>query len=482
MRNAWLKLGGLVISVALTVTGCGWDQTVSSVDDLESAEPPSAATAVSASSGTVPFEVRFDAADSSAAEGTEIAQYDWTFGDGATASGVEVTHVYRSTGTFTATLTVTDERGMTDQESVEITVQANQGPEADFAVSPQNPFTQASITFDASASTDAAGLRGHAIADYRWVFGDGTQSEGQVVTHQYADDGDYEVKLTVADDGGATSSMVRTVSVRNRAPQASIQASSKRGSAPLTVDFSAADASDPDGSVQKYAWEFGDGSGASGRSASHTYAASGEFTVRLTVTDDDGATDSATLSVDVESGQPSDAGPTRHEGSGDSVISIDPPTEGPFLLAITGNDAGQYFVVTGHDADGNLTTNFVATTDPYDGVTLAPSGNTVELEIMAPGAWTVDVLTLDAAESVSVPGQISGSGPSVFRIDGSPSTAHISGNPDGHFFHVKGFSAVGSYTSILVDANDPFDGEVSVPGETAIVDVDAVGDWSFTFE
>jgi PKD repeat protein len=58
----------------------------------------------------------------------------------------------------------------------------------------------------------------------------------------------------------------------------------------LSVMVDAAGSSDPDGLVVAYAWDFGDGATASGATADHTYAAAGTYPVKLTVTDDDGAT------------------------------------------------------------------------------------------------------------------------------------------------------------------------------------------------
>ena len=482
MRNAWLKLGGLVIGVALTVTGCGWDQTVTSVDDLEQPASPTAAIEVSASRGTVPFEVTFDASGSTTPEGTDIEDYEWAFGDNQRASGVEVTHIYTSTGRFTARLTVTNDRGGTDTESVEITVRPNEGPQAAFSVSPRDPLTNQSITFDASGSADAAGLRAQTIVDYQWDFGDGAQSTGRVVTHRYGDDGEYDVKLTLTDHSNATTSLAKTITVANRAPTASIAANPDSGSAPLTVDFSGADSSDADGNIQTYAWDFGDTSGASGRTASHTFETSGTYTVRLVVTDDDGATDRTSMTIDAGSNGDNSADPAHYDGVGDDTISIEPPSDGPFLLEVSGNDEGQYFVVTGYDTEGNVTSNFIATTDPFDGVTVDPSGDTAELEIMAPGAWSVDVRPLETAETLSVPGRISGSGPDVFRVEGTPTTARIQGNDDGKYFNIKGFSSAGDWTALLVDSTDPYDGQVSVPEETSIIDVDAVGDWTVEIE
>lgn len=66
----------------------------------------------------------------------------------------------------------------------------------------------------------------------------------------------------------------------------------------VSVDGSAS--LDPDGSVVEHAWEFGDGVVASGAAAVHEYAQAGEYTITLTVTDDDGLTDSVTEVVQVE--------------------------------------------------------------------------------------------------------------------------------------------------------------------------------------
>jgi len=62
------------------------------------------------SSGQVPVAVDLDASASSDSDGT-IASYDWTFGDGTSATGVTAAHTYTEIGTYTATLFVTDDQG-----------------------------------------------------------------------------------------------------------------------------------------------------------------------------------------------------------------------------------------------------------------------------------------------------------------------------------------------------------------------------------
>ena len=67
--------------------------------------------------------------------------------------------------------------------------------------------------------------------------------------------------------------------------------------ADLSCDFDGSDSSDTDGNIASYSWAFGDGGIASGATAAHTYDSAGTRTVTLTVTDNDGATDSAARSV-----------------------------------------------------------------------------------------------------------------------------------------------------------------------------------------
>jgi chitodextrinase len=66
-----------------------------------------------------------------------------------------------------------------------------------------------------------------------------------------------------------------------------------------SVQFSSAGSSDSDGSIVAYLWDFGDDKTSTDANPSHTYRRSRTFTVTLTVTDNDGATDSATVTVEI---------------------------------------------------------------------------------------------------------------------------------------------------------------------------------------
>ncbi len=66
-----------------------------------------------------------------------------------------------------------------------------------------------------------------------------------------------------------------------------------------SVRFDASGSTDPDGAITQYIWDFGDGASGTGRVVTHTYRAAGTYTVRLTVRDDAGATDTTSATIEV---------------------------------------------------------------------------------------------------------------------------------------------------------------------------------------
>ena len=85
---------------------------------------PVAVASASPTSGVVPLTVSFDGSGSADADGT-IVSYTWNFGDGASASGITVSHTYTTPGGYTARLTVTDNQGTSASSTVVITVNSN---------------------------------------------------------------------------------------------------------------------------------------------------------------------------------------------------------------------------------------------------------------------------------------------------------------------------------------------------------------------
>jgi PKD repeat protein len=145
--------------------------------------------------------------DTSTDSDGSVVGWDWAFGDGATSTAQDPAHTYASGGTYTVSLTVTDDGGATDTVSDTVTVSdgtANTPPTADFS------FTCTDLTCDfTDASTDSDG----SVVGWDWAFGDGATSTAQNPTHTYAAAGTYTATLTATDDDGATDSNSQDVTV-----------------------------------------------------------------------------------------------------------------------------------------------------------------------------------------------------------------------------------------------------------------------------
>ena len=192
---------------------------------------------------------------------------------------------YGSLGRFSVNGTVTSPGSLT----APVAVAAAPGYEPGFA-----PLY---VGFDGGDSSDADGN----IVAWSWDFGDGSTGSGRTVNHSYQSPGNYVVALTVTDDDNLTDSDSITIVVDNRPPVAVAGADNISGTAPFTVNFTGAGSYDPDssGSIVSWVWDFGDGTGSNEIAPSHTYATAGTLVATLTVTDDLGERDSATVALQV---------------------------------------------------------------------------------------------------------------------------------------------------------------------------------------
>lgn len=167
---------------------------------------------------------------------------------------------------------------------------ANKAPVATFT----SACTELSCDMDGSASADPDGT----ITELAWDFGDGQTGVGSNPAHTYASAGTFQVRLTVTDNLGSTASITQPVSVAaaNQAPAAALTAECNA----LSCSFDASSSSDPDGTINSWVWDFGDGETGTGKTVTHAYATAGDYAVKLTVTDDKGAAAAATQSVTLE--------------------------------------------------------------------------------------------------------------------------------------------------------------------------------------
>jgi len=156
----------------------------------------------------------------------------------------------------------------------------------------------------------------------------------------------------------------------------------------LVCDVDATDSADPDGEVASYEWSFGDGATATTRTARHTYAADGSYTITLRVTDDRGAVGTATKQVQVAD-VPPPASPIAFRASASAAADNKFPS-----VTIPGSvRAGDLMVLVGsYREDGTVS-------DPA-GWTRVDATSTTAIQSVV---WTRVVAAADAGTQVRTP-------------------------------------------------------------------------------
>lgn len=239
--------------------------------------------------------VAFDASASTAGART-IVSYQWSFGDGGSATGKNASYIYTHAGTFAVRLTITDDLGRTATFSQSISL-GNNLPTASFVVSPSDPLVSENVVFNAKASTAGVGRR---IVSYEWDFGDRNTAFGETTFYQFGVARTYNVVLTVRDDLGQSSSTSKAVSVKDL--EAIFTASPSDPTTGTTVTFNASGSKVAAGAhIASYSWDFGDGATSStGPSASHAFSSVGTYSVTLTIQDSNGRTGTSAQTVTVK--------------------------------------------------------------------------------------------------------------------------------------------------------------------------------------
>ena len=147
-----------------------------------------------------------DFTDTSTDADGSIVSWAWDFGDGNSSTDQNPSNTYAANGTYTVSLTVTDDFGDSDTATADVTVSdgGNMPPVASFT------STTSGLTADfTDTSTDDDGF----VASWAWDFGDGNTSTDQNPSNTYAAAGTYTVSLTVTDDFGDSNIATADVTV-----------------------------------------------------------------------------------------------------------------------------------------------------------------------------------------------------------------------------------------------------------------------------
>jgi len=276
--------------VKLTVTSnFGNSQTETKTNYITVNIQPSTPTVdftASPTSGNAPLTVTFTDL-SKPGDGASITSRLWNLGDGTTSTLQNPTHTYQAAGSYTVTLTVTNNFGNSKTETktnyITVNVQPS-SPTADFTANPTSGNAPLTVTFPDLSKPGA----GATITSWYWDFGDGTTSTLQSPTHTFKAAGSYTITLTVTNSNNKQHTITKTgyitVTQPTPTPKAKFSSSIRNGNAPLEVKFY--DESIPGNglTIIKWSWDFGDGTTGTEQNPTHTYQKAGKYNVKLTIT------------------------------------------------------------------------------------------------------------------------------------------------------------------------------------------------------
>ncbi|WP_317196481.1 PKD domain-containing protein [Robertkochia flava] len=429
---------------------------------------PTAVADASVLTGPVPLEVSFTGSNSVPGD-NPIASYSWDFGDGSFSTAVDPVHTYSAAGNYTVLLTVTDELGLTDQTSLQISAEAT-GPAGDFVESftlinadtdselltltegqivdigivggvglniraNTNPSVVGSVILDLQGPQ--SNNRKESVAPYT-LFGD---SSGDYFS-QVLPEGNYTITATPysASGGNGDPGTPLTINfsigqpVGASGPTAVVSSDVATGEAPLEVNFTGSGSSPGDHAIASYEWDFGDGVTSAETDPVHTYESPGQYTAILTVTDVQGNADSASKTIEVfltgtfntyyvsNSGNDANSGtdPSSPWQTLDQVNSFSFKAGDTILLESGGVFSGG-IILNADDGSDPLMPNLISTYNGSQPATIE-SGDLTAIQVVDRGAIEIKNLVLKG----SGPNQNSGFGILLLnQLSGNQKLSHV---------------------------------------------------------
>ncbi len=228
----------------------------------------------------------------------DIDRYEWYLDEdpGVDLTGPSVTWTFPHDGVYTIHLTVIDSVGNENGTDLRVTV-LDRGPIAILETAlPIELDEDEEITMEGTYETVVDN-----ILLQQWDFGDGSTAEGGMVTHSWEQEGTYNVTYTVFEVDGSPDSIVLQVRVVNVAPISLLPARSiEAGKMDLVLlDATGSYDTPSDRSSLKYLWTLNGAQMLIGAYSYYTFEQAGVYQVSLTVIDNDGASDTSNMTVEI---------------------------------------------------------------------------------------------------------------------------------------------------------------------------------------
>jgi PKD repeat protein len=284
--------------------------------------------------------------------GNDPLTYNWYINNSTTPIvGQIIDYTFADNGNYNVVLTVTDKDGAVTSQTVEVTVD-NVAPAIASIITPAKINEGESVEFKATATDVGV----NDTLTYEWNFGDGTDAViGQNVNHTFADNGNYNVVLTVTDKDGAVTSQTVEVTVDNVAPAIASIITPAKINEGESVEFKATATDVGINDTLTYLWNFGDGTNpVIGDNITKTFINPGTYQITLTVTDGDGGITTTERTITVLSRGIRAGGNVTISGSANLDGDINSRTDDTYIYAGKGlNLNGNVTLALKRDASGN---------------------------------------------------------------------------------------------------------------------------------
>ena len=256
-------------TVTLTVSNGTASQTITKNSYISVYKNPVANFTYTPTGGCSPLPVNF--ISTSTLGDAPISSYNWDFKDGSQAPDTSnVNHIYQVQGGFSPSLQITDTNGCS---STILLGPINVTPSPVAAFTTTSPRTSCSDSLTINFIDGSTGIN----LTYLWEFGDATTSNQQNPTHTYNGYGSYTVSLTVTDPNcNNKKTEVNYIRLRQPIANFSLNDSVFCVGEPLPFTNNSSD-------VDKYLWDFGDGSGSDALIPKKSYLDSGTYVISLRV-------------------------------------------------------------------------------------------------------------------------------------------------------------------------------------------------------
>ena len=200
LMHQYVRAGTFTVTLSVTSDTRATSTSSRTITVSATLPPTSANFTFSPTNPAISQDVVFTSGGQGPGGNVPGASFTWDFGDGGTGIGSPVTHRYARGGTFTVTLRVTSDTGVSAITSRPITVQAALPTgSANFTFSPTDPVVDDEVFFNASSSTSTG--------TFTWDFGDGTSGSGVRPVHTFSRARTYTVTLTVVNTLGQSATI-----------------------------------------------------------------------------------------------------------------------------------------------------------------------------------------------------------------------------------------------------------------------------------